>query len=104
MPAIARANGDDRVYSPDGVGKKCRFPTTTKTGAATVRSVKIQGSFAVVQGDLVGTHNRKECIPDTQTLSSYSSKVYFGGKPVGRIGDNYGDNIITSGCPKVFAG
>jgi len=104
MPAIARAAGTDTVYSPDGFGKKCRFPITTATGAPTVTKVKIQGQFVVVEGDVVGVHNRTGCVPDTQTLSTYSSKVFIGGKAVGRINDNYGDNIITSGCPTVFAG
>jgi uncharacterized Zn-binding protein involved in type VI secretion len=107
MPAVARANGTDTVFSPDGEGPgkpNCRLPLNTNTGPATVTNVLIEGVPVVVEGDLPAAHNRTGCIPDTQVLSTFSSKVFVNGKPIGRIGDNYGDNIITSGSSKVFAG
>jgi uncharacterized Zn-binding protein involved in type VI secretion len=107
MPPVARADGTDTVFSPDGAGPgkpQCRLPLNTNTGTATVTNVRVEGIAPVVQGDLPAPHNRTGCIPDTQPLSTYSSKVFVNGKPIGRIGDNYGDNIITSGSTKVFAG
>jgi uncharacterized Zn-binding protein involved in type VI secretion len=80
------------------------LPLNTNTGPATVTNVLIEGVPVVVEGDLPAAHNRTGCIPDTQVLSTFSSKVFVNGKPIGRIGDNYGDNIITSGSSKVFAG
>ena len=103
MPAIARANGSDTVQSPDGTGYKCRVPMTTSTGSATQSKVRASGIFVVVQGDPVAPHPRSGCAPDTSTLSSFSSKVKAAGSWVGRIGDTYGDNTITSGSTKVMA-
>jgi hypothetical protein len=103
MPAVARA-GTDSVFSPDGTGYKCRFPMTTNTGPATQNRVFAMGIEVVVAGDLVGTHPKGGCVPDTSTLDSYSSRVSATGPKVGRIGDTYGDNTIISGAPRVFCG
>jgi uncharacterized Zn-binding protein involved in type VI secretion len=103
MPAIARSSGSDSVLSPDGTGYKCRVPMTTSTFTPGQSKVRAQGIFVVVSGDLVAPHPRSGCVPDTSTLSSFSSKVRAAGKGVGRIGDRYGDNTITSGSSKVMA-
>lgn len=103
MPAVARANGASSVLSPDGTGYQCGQPMTTASGAATQSKVFAQGVLVAVQGDPVAPHPKGGCSPDESTLSSYSSKVKAGGKFIGRIGDMYGNNTITSGCSKVFA-
>lgn len=103
MPAIARSSGSDSVLSPDGTGYKCGMPMTTSTFTPGQQKVRAQGIFVVVSGDPVAPHPRGGCSPDTSTLSSFSSKVRAGGRGVGRIGDNYGNNTITSGSSKVMA-
>lgn len=102
MASIARANGSDTVLSPDGTGKKCRFPLTVSTGPATQSRVFADGILVAVIGDLVAPHPRINCVPDVQTLSLASSRVFAMGKGVARIGDVYGDNVITSGSFRCF--
>jgi uncharacterized Zn-binding protein involved in type VI secretion len=104
MPAVARSSGTDSVLSPDGTGKKCRFPLRTRTGVPNQTKVRAQGVFVVVVGDPVAPHLLSGCSTiDESTLGSGSSKVSAGGSPVARIGDSYGNNIITSGSTKVMA-
>lgn len=103
MPAVARSGGSDSVLSPDGIGFKCRQPMTTSTGVVSQTRVTSMGVPVVVQGDLVGVHNRSGCVPDVSRLTSFSSRVSAVGKLIGRIGDVYGDNTITSGSPRVFS-
>ena len=103
MPAVARSSGSDKVMSPDGTGKKCRFPVKTSTGPPGQSKVRAQGVFVVISGDTVAPHLKSGCSPDTSTLGGGSSKVHANGSPVARIGDSYGDNIITSGSTKVMA-
>ena len=102
MPAVSRK--DDSVLSPDGSGYKCRMPLKTNVDEVNSNNVYANNILIVVQGNQVALHNKSGCIPDTSTLSSFSSKVFAGNKGVGRIGDQYSDNIITQGSPTVFAG
>lgn len=103
MPAIARADGNDTVFSFTGVGKNCGRPLNTVTGSFTVSTVFAGGFPIVVQGDSVGAHPAGGCGPDLSTLSTYSGTVFAGGKGVGRVGDLYSsDNVITSGFSTVF--
>ena len=101
MPAVTRAG--DRVISPDGSGKKCRFPMRTSVGQVNSVNVYVNGILVPVSGNLVAPHPKSGCSPDTSTLSG-SSKVFVGGQGIGRIGDKYGDNIVTKGSSNVFAG
>ena len=101
MPAVTRAG--DRVISPDGSGKKCRFPMRTSVGQVNSVNVFVNKILVPITGNLVSPHNKGGCIPDTSTLSG-SSKVFVGGQGIGRIGDKYGDNIVTKGSSNVFAG
>jgi uncharacterized Zn-binding protein involved in type VI secretion len=104
MPAAARSEGNDSVFSLTGVGLGCGSPVTTTTGPSSSR-VFINGIKSVRRGDQVGPHNRPGCTPDTSVLTSYSSTVFFDGLNAGRLGDQYtGDNTITSGSPNVFIG
>lgn len=103
MPAVARSQGADGVLSPDGTGKNCAFPMNVTTGSATQTKVTADMKPVVVQGDKPQPHPMPGCNTiDQQPLSSFSSKVSAAGKKVGRIGDMYGNNIITSGSSKVF--
>jgi uncharacterized Zn-binding protein involved in type VI secretion len=101
MPAVTRAG--DRVISPDGSGKKCRFPMRTSVGQVNSVNVYVNGILVPVSGNLVAPHPKSGCSPDTSTLSG-SSRVFVGGQGIGRLGDKYGDNIVTKGSSNVFAG
>ena len=101
MPAVTRAG--DRVISPDGSGKKCRFPMRTSVGQVNSVNVFVNSILVPITGNLVSPHNKSGCIPDTSTLSG-SSKVFVGGQGIGRLGDKYGDNIVSKGSSTVFAG
>jgi uncharacterized Zn-binding protein involved in type VI secretion len=104
MPAAARGNGSDSVFSKTGAGRKCRFPRSTATNGCS-GNVFINGIGAVRIGDAVASHPRAGCAPDTSTLTSASSKVFVNGRGAGRIGDQYtSDNTITSGSSTVFFG
>jgi uncharacterized Zn-binding protein involved in type VI secretion len=104
MPAVARANGLDSVFSLTGTARGCQAPINTVTGSGS-STVFVGGIPVVVQGDLVGNHPAAGCGPDLSTLTTSSSTVFVGGKGVGRVGDLYtADNIITSGASTVFIG
>lgn len=104
MSAVARSNGSDSVFSPNGTGYKCKMPMTTSTGTAIQSRVFSQKILVVVEGEVVAPHKFPGCeVTDEQTLSTYSSRVSAMGKKIGRIGDKYGDNTIISGCPRVFS-
>jgi uncharacterized Zn-binding protein involved in type VI secretion len=106
MPAIA-VHGNP-VLSKTGTGRNCPNPTKIKVDACQTglrHNVKIGGELVVVEGDLVEAHNLGGCGPDTNKLSTFSDNIKIGGKRVGRIGDQYGeDNIIIQGSSKVFGG
>ena len=101
MPAVTRAG--DRVISPDGSGKKCRFPMRTSVGQVNSVNVFVNSILVPITGNLVAPHPKSGCSPDTSTLSG-SSRVFVGGQGIGRLGDKYGDNIVTKGSSNVFAG
>ena len=102
MPAISRQG--DSVLSPDGSGYKCRMPMETSVGEVNSSQVYANGILVVVAGNMVAPHPKSGCIPDESTLNSYSSKVFVGGKGVGRLGDTYSNNVITQGSSDTFAG
>ena len=104
MPAVVTGDRTCRVFSYTGEGDDCKYPMTTYTDECS--SKVFIDSFGIVrEGDKVAPHNKRNCVPDESTLSTYSSKVFVEGKGVARIGDSYGDdNLITSGSGKVFAG
>jgi hypothetical protein len=102
MPAISRKN--DSVMSPDGSGRDCAYAMETTVDEVNSNGVFANSILVVVSGNKIAPHNKGGCDPDESTLSSQSSKVFIGGKGVGRIGDQYGDNTITQGSINVFAG
>jgi len=102
MPAISRK--DDDVSSPDGIGYKCGTPMITSVDEVNSSNVYANGILIVVNGNKIAPHPLSGCGPDESTLSVNSNTVFIGGKGVGRIGDSYGNNIITKGSDNVFAG
>lgn len=104
MPAVARSNGQDTVFSLTGTGKNCMSPVTTVTGAPSCQ-VFVNGHPIVRIDDQVASHPYAGCSPDMSTLTTSSSTVFIGGKGLGRIGDQYtSDNTIISGSSTVFCG
>lgn len=103
MPAISRANGSDTVLSPDGTGYNCGQPLTVATGSATQSRVYSDGILVAVIGDVVQPHPLAGCSLDEQTLSQASTRVFVSGKGLARIGDMYGNNVITSGSARCFS-
>jgi len=103
MPAVARSDGTDSVFSPDGTGYQCGSPMTVATGAPTQNRVFSQKKLVVIKDDLPSPHAISGCGPDEQALSTYSPRVFAMKKNIGRIGDMYGDNTIISGSPRVFS-
>jgi len=102
MPAAARVG--DTVLSPDGSGKDCAFPKQLPISEGNSSEVFCEDKKIVVQGNPVPQHEVSGCGPDQSTLTSYSSTVRIGGLGAARIGDLYGNNIITSGSSNVFIG
>jgi uncharacterized Zn-binding protein involved in type VI secretion len=100
MPSVARLG--DTVLSPDGAGKNCAFPMQTSVVQVNSVNVFVNSRLVPVLGNLVGPHPRGGCVPDVSVLTTSSSTVFVGGLGVGRIGDRYGNNIITQGSPNVF--
>jgi uncharacterized Zn-binding protein involved in type VI secretion len=104
MPAAARGNATDSVFSRTGTGRNCNAPIGTTTGFVDC-SVIINGKPAVKQGDIVHPHPFSGCGNDSSTLTSHSSTVFIESRGAGRIGDQYtADNVITSGSTNVFIG
>lgn len=102
MPAASRKG--DRVFSPDGTGRKCRRPVITSVDQVNSKNVYVNGILAVVRGNQIAPHPKSGCDLDTSTLSTHSNTVFIGGLGVGRIGDKYGNNTIIQGSPNVFIG
>jgi len=103
MPAISRIG--DSVLSPDGSGYKCRQPLKTSVGQGNSNRVFCNNILITIQGNKVTPHPRPGCtVIDESVVDVGSSRVFIGGKGVGRIGDTMGDNVITQGSANVFAG
>jgi len=125
MPNVARKDGVDTVSTGHG----CDSQTVTNTGSGNV----FANSIGVVRkGDLDAGHNYPVVIlvfvpdeepppdppPDyiggtyveeiiceghTQALSTYSPNVFANNLNIGRLGDTYSGETLTSGSPNVFA-
>lgn len=103
MPAIARMSGTDKVFSPHGTGKKCKFPTTQSTQAGSSRV--FADKIGVVRvGDAMIQHPAPGCSPHAPSLDAGSSRVFVEGKALARIGDTYGgEHPIISGSSRCFS-
>lgn len=116
MPAAARAATPvapnvptgvaDTVLSPDGFLKDCAFPGTVPLPiqVGNTAGVFVNGLAVPVLGQPVPPHPVAGCAPDTSVLTTASTTVFIGGIGAARIGDLYGNNIITSGSSNVFIG
>ena len=104
MPAVARSDMVDTVFSPHGTAKQCRVATTQSTQEG-VSKVYVEGILAVNVGKLMKEHPMIGCSPHAPGLDAGSSKVLCEDSGIARIGDVYGqEHPITSGSSKVFAG
>lgn len=102
MPAVSVIG--DTVMSPDGTGRDCQSAVETFVDEVNKNQVFVNNKLVVVAGNIVGPHNLSGCNEiDKSALSTHSSTVFIGGLGIGRIGDSYGNNIITKGSPNVFA-
>jgi len=120
MPNVARKDGVDTVSTGHG----CDSQTVTNTGSGNV----FANSIGVVRkGDLDAGHNYPVvyyvfvpgnpedpedlgsyvpvvvCEGHTQALSTYSPNVFANNLNIGRLGDTYSGETLTSGSPNVFA-
>lgn len=102
MAAAARVG--DSVLSPDGFGKDCAFPGVVSIIVGNFSNVTVNGLPVPVLGQPVPPHPVGGCAPDLSVLTTGSATVTIGGLPAARIGDLYGNNIITSGSTNVFIG
>ena len=107
MPAAARGDGVDEVFSETGSGGSkpgCPSPLDTATDACS-GNVFANGTGIVRIGDTVEPHVAGGCGTDQSPLTSASGTVFVNGRGAGRIGDEYtSDNTITSGSQNVFIG
>ena len=113
MPAVARMNRVDRVYSPHGENSrtkpKYKMPSTQYTDSGSSR-VFLEGTGIVRQDDymtdhfMVGGLLHTAVAPTPPKLDSGSGRVFAEGKGIGRIGDVYGgEHPIISGSHRVFS-
>lgn len=103
MPAAARGNSVDSVLSAHGSGGPplCPSPLGTSTSACS-GDVFVNYTGIVRAGDAVTSHTHVGCGSEAPGLSGYSPNVFANGKNVGRLGDPYSANVITSGSGNVF--
>lgn len=82
--------------------------STTSTIALSLQSkVIIAFSPAAVSGSPIAPHtilSGDSCVPHPATTGFGSSKVFFGGIPANRVGDNADMGAIISGAPNVIIG
>jgi hypothetical protein len=99
MPAVARKDGVDSVSTNHG----CDGSTVTDTGSGNVFANNI-GVVRANDLDRVHRYGGRGCsLQHQQALSSYSGNVFANNKNIGRLGDAYGGETISSGSPNVFA-
>lgn len=106
MPAVARGNGRDTVFSKTGTARCCAYHINTSTNQCS-SNVFVNNVGVVRQGDAVTPHpfGGGCCTTDNFPLTTFSNKVFINDRGAGRIGDEYTtDNIITSGSVNVFFG
>lgn len=100
MPAVARKDGADTIST----GHPCDATTVTDQGSS---NVFVNSKGVVRYGDLQQVHNilvGSACVPHVLTLSSCSSTVFVNGLGAGRLGDDYGGEVLITGSETVFFG
>lgn len=103
MPAVARSESNDSVFSPHGTGRYCMTATTQSTDKG-VSKVFVEGILAIQIGNTMIEHPAPGCSPHAPALTSGSGRVICEGQGIARIGDMYEEHPIISGSSKVFAG
>lgn len=99
MPAVARKSGVDSVATNHG----CDGSTVTAAGSG---DVFVNNIGVVRLGDNNQTHRvggRRCSAKHSVPLSSASPNVFANGRAIGRLGDAYGGETISSGSGNVFA-
>lgn len=99
MPKVARKGGADTVSTGHG----CDSTTVTNQGS---NDVFVNNIGVVRIGDLNQTHDipsGDSCVPHNVALSTASPNVFANLRRIGRLGDLYGSEVITSGSPNVYA-
>ena len=100
MPAVSRKDGTDTIATNHG----CDTTTVTATGSG---DVFVNNIGVVRKDDLTVVHqapSRGGCSPHQVPLTSYSGTVFANNLNIGRIGDSYTGETLTSGSANVFAG
>lgn len=68
-------------------------------------NVFVENKMVYCVGDFTFPHGVGPCVPHVSMLTNGSSKVFVGGKQVGRVGDSHACGvIIASGSSKVLVG
>jgi uncharacterized Zn-binding protein involved in type VI secretion len=99
MPAVARKSGVDSVATNHG----CDGSTVTAAGSG---DVFVNNIGVVRLGDNNQTHRvggRRCSSQHSVPLSSASPNVFANNRAIGRVGDGYGGETISSGSGNVFA-
>jgi len=101
MPAPAARVGD-RIIT----GHPCSGTSTiavslqAKVRVAGLTPGSVSGSIIAPHTILVGD----SCVPHAATTGFGSPKVFYGGLPANRVGDNADMGVIISGAPNVIIG
>ena len=101
MPAAALAQN----VSQTTTGHGCDTVTTVQGALQT--TVKIEGTLASVQGDVLAPHTILSgvvCVPHVANVNAGSSTVRIGGIAAARVGDSADAGNITSGAGTVTIG
>lgn len=100
MNNVARGNGVDNVTT----NHLCDVITTTEECSS---KVYVEGTGVVREDDYNRLHTYpvgQSCVNHKVMLSSFSNKVFVESKGIGRKGDLYGTEEISTGSSKVYAG
>ena len=100
MPAPSARVGDAIL-----TGHAC---SATSTILSSLQSKVIVAFMpAAVSGSPIAPHTilvGDSCVPHPATTGFGSSKVFFGGLPANRVGDNADMGVILTGAPSVIIG
>lgn len=99
MPAVARKSGTDSIATNHG----CTGTTATDSGSG---DVFVNNIGVVRQGDVNQTHSytgRGCSVSHAVPLTAASPNVFANNLAIGRVGDSYSGETITSGSANVFA-
>ena len=101
MPAVSRAEDVDTITTGHGCDGEAQIRGTLQT------KVFVNGILASVKVDAIAPHTILSgdiCVPHSSIVNEGSSKVFFGGIAVARVGDSADAGEIITGSSSVFAG